>query len=281
MRILILGGSGMLGHQLFKTLCQNNDVKVTLHHYNDHNNDHQLFSSSNSYCNIDVLDTESLREIMSSYKPEIVLNAIGIIKQREDSKDIVRSLEVNALFPHRLAILCSDFGARLIHFSTDCIFSGKKGNYTETDISDALDLYGKTKFLGEVLGLNSLTIRSSIIGRELTRHTSLLDWFLNQSGEVNGFTNSIFSGFTTIEMSRIVEKVIFQFPDKSGIYNVSSDPISKFELLSLIKKIHSLDIEIVPYPNFYCDRSLNSSNFRREFSYNPPSWPKMISELKV
>jgi dTDP-4-dehydrorhamnose reductase len=165
--------------------------------------------------------------------------------------------------------------------STDCIFSGKKGSYLESDPSDAEDLYGKTKYLGEVHEANSLTLRTSIIGRELSRHTSLLDWFLAQAGTVKGFTNAIYTGFTTLEMSRIIEKMLLEYPDASGVYQVSSDPINKYELLLLIREKLGLDIEIIPDDAFCCDRSLDSSRFRTEFNYTPPTWPAMIEELLI
>ena len=281
MRILILGGDGMLGHQLLTYLQPRHDVKVTLRQDLVAYRQYGLFNNDNSFTAIDVRSLGRLIEVIADFQPEAIINAAGIVKQRADAKESIPSLEINALLPHRLALLCKGIGARLIHLSTDCIFSGKKGNYLESDPSDAEDLYGKTKFLGEVHEANSLTLRTSIIGRELSRHTSLLDWFLAQTGTVNGFTKAIYTGFTTLEMSRIIEKMLLEYPDASGVYQVSSDPINKYDLLLLIREKLGLKIEIIPDDVFCCDRSLDSSRFRAEFDYTPPTWGAMIEELRI
>lgn len=281
MRILILGGDGMLGHQLLKHLQPRHDVKVTLRQDIGAYTSFGLFRRDNAYDAVDIRYLERLVEVMADFRPEAVINAVGIVKQRADAKESIPSLEINALLPHRLAVLCKGIGARLIHLSTDCIFSGKKGGYLESDPSDAEDLYGKTKYLGEVHEVNSLTLRTSIIGRELSRHTSLLDWFLAQSGTVKGFTKAIYTGFTTLEMSRIIEKLLLEYPDASGVYQVSSDPINKYELLLLVREKLGHDIDIVPDDVFCCDRSLDSSRFRSDFNYTPPTWPAMIEELRI
>lgn len=279
MRILILGGDGMLGHQLLNQYTPRHEVKVTLRQDLSAYTLYNLFTRQNSFDGVDVRSLDRLVEVMADFRPEAVINAVGIVKQRADAKESIPSLEINALLPHRLAVLCKGIGARLIHLSTDCVFSGKKGNYLESDPSDAEDLYGKTKFLGEVHEANSLTLRTSIIGREISRHTSLLDWFLAQTGTVKGFTKAIYTGFTTLEMSKIIEKMLLEYPDASGVYQVASYPINKYELLLLIREILGLNIEIVPDDFFCCDRSLNSSRFRAEFNYTPPTWPAMIEEL--
>jgi dTDP-4-dehydrorhamnose reductase len=188
MRILILGGDGMLGHQLYRHFSREHEARVTLRQdLAVYQQLFPLFNERNAYAGIDVRSLERLVEVISDFRPEIVLNAIGIVKQRSTSKESIPSIEINALLPHRLAVLCSAIGARLIHYSTDCVFSGRKGNYQETDPSDAEDLYGKSKFLGEVHERHCITLRSSIIGRELSRKTSLFEWFLSQSGTVRGF----------------------------------------------------------------------------------------------
>lgn len=281
MRILILGGDGMLGHRLLDHLQPRHEVKVTLRQDLLAYASFGIFSKENAYDAIDIRSLERVVEVMADFRPEAVINAVGIVKQRPDAKEIIPSLEINALLPHRLALLCKGIGARLIHLSTDCIFSGKKGSYLESDPSDAEDLYGKTKYLGEVYEANSLTLRTSIIGRELSRHTSLMDWFLAQTGTVKGFTRAIYTGFTTLEMSRIIEKMLLEHPEASGVYQVSSEPINKYELLQLIRGKLGLDIEIIPDDTFCCDRSLDSQRFRGEFNYTPPSWPDMIEELRI
>ena len=167
----------------------------------------------------------------------------------------------------------------MIHLSTDCVFSGASGNYREDDPSDATDLYGKSKYLGEVSEQNCLTLRTSMIGNELFRRKSLLEWFLAQKGSIRGFKKAIFSGFTTLELSRIIEMMIVRFPGASGLYHVSSEPISKYDLLNLIKTKLKLPIKILPDESFFCDRSLDSSKFRDEFDYQPPTWEEMVDEL--
>jgi dTDP-4-dehydrorhamnose reductase len=279
MRILILGGDGMMGHQLFQHLSDRHEVRVTLRQGLSAYAAFGLFDEENSYTEIDVRSITHVREVLVDFQPEIVVNAVGIVKQRRTAKESIPSLEINALFPHRLALLCNEINTRMLHLSTDCIFSGKKGNYLESDPSDAEDLYGRTKYLGEVQDSRCLTLRTSIIGKELSRKLGLLEWFLAQSGVVHGYKRAIFSGFTTPEMSRIVEKILVEYPETGGIYHVSSDPISKFDLLMLIKEKLGLSTEIRPDQKIQYDRSLDSTRFRREFNYTPPTWEEMIKEL--
>jgi len=279
MRILILGGDGMLGHQLFKHLKLNHDVRVTLRQDLAVYNKLMLFGTENSYTGIDVRSHIKLAAVITDFHPDVVVNAIGIVKQLPEASQSIPSIEINALFPHRLALLCKDISARMVHLSTDCVFSGNKGNYKESDTPDPDDLYGRTKFLGEVNEEHCLTLRTSMIGPELFRKKNLLEWFLDQSKTVQGYKKVIFSGFTTLELSRVIENMISNYPEANGVYHVSSEPISKFELLCLIKKGLKLPIEIIPDESFICDRSLDSTKFRQEFDYYPPSWEEMVREL--
>jgi dTDP-4-dehydrorhamnose reductase len=279
MKILILGGDGMLGHQLLIAYQQRHDVRVTLRRDLNDYDSCGLFNTENSYAGVDVRNNNRLVEVFSEFHPEAVINAVGIVKQHVEAKVAIPSLEINALLPHRLALLCRATGARLVHLSTDCVFSGKKGNYIETDESDAHDLYGKTKHLGELHEDHCLTLRTSIIGLELSRCKSLVEWFLTQKGAIKGFQKAIFSGFTTIEMSRIIENLLINYPDASGLYNVASFPINKYELLLLLKNKLELDINIHPDESVKIDRSLDSSRFQKEFNYSPPPWDSMIEEL--
>jgi dTDP-4-dehydrorhamnose reductase len=279
MRILIFGGDGMLGHQLLKYLYDRHDVRVTLRQNLSVYSEFGLFDEKNSYAETDVRNKERVKDVLADFQPHVAVNAIGIVKQRSAAKESIPSLEINALFPHRLALLCKGINARMIHMSTDCVFSGNKGMYRETDPSDAKDFYGRTKYLGEVHDSHCVTLRTSIIGRELSRKQGLLEWLLAQGGSVRGFKNAIFSGFTTLEFSRIIERVLTEYPEKAGLYHVSSDPISKFDLLALINKEMGLGIEIIPTEEPRLDRSLDSDKFRREFNYTPPTWEKMIKEL--
>ena len=279
MRILILGGDGMLGHQLFRHLSGNHQVKVSLRQDLDTYKSYGLFVHKNSYPGIDARYLGRLEDIMSDFNPDAVVNAIGIVKQRKASKDSILSIEINSLLPHQLAALCRLNGAKMVHLSTDCVFSGRKGNYCENDTADAEDLYGRSKLLGEVEAEGCLTLRTSIIGKELKRKSSLLEWFLAQKGEIKGYQKAIFSGFTTIELSRVIEMLLVKFPDAQGLYHVSSAPISKYDLLSMIKNQLKLQINIKPDRTFTCDRSLDSTLFRKTFKYSPPSWEYMITEL--
>ncbi|MDY6793343.1 MAG: SDR family oxidoreductase [Thermodesulfobacteriota bacterium] len=279
MRILILGGDGMLGHQLFKHLKTNHDVRVTLRQDLAAYQKFKLFNTEDTYTGIDVRSPIKLAGVITDFHPEVVVNAIGIVKQLPEASQSIPSIEINALFPHRLALLCKDISARMIHLSTDCVFSGNKGNYNESDTYDPDDLYGRTKFLGEVTEKHCLTLRTSMIGSELSRKKNLLEWFLAQRNTVQGYKKVIFSGFTTLELSRVIENMILNYPEANGVYHVSSEPISKFDLLCLIKKGLKLPVEIIPDESFICDRSLDSTKFRREFDYHPPSWEEMVSEL--
>jgi dTDP-4-dehydrorhamnose reductase len=280
MKILILGGDGMLGHQLLNSFKEKFQVKVTLRKNLNEYTQYKIFTNDNSYDQVDVRDFEKLVSVIAAYKPNVLINAVGIVKQRKDAKEIIPSLEINALLPHKLSLECGKYNTRLIHISTDCVFSGKTGMYDEQSFADADDIYGRTKYLGELSLNNCLTLRTSIIGRELSRHNSLLDWFLAQSGTIKGFKNAIFSGFTTIELARIIEMMILKYPGASGTYNVSSEPINKYDLLKMISEVLNHNIEIVVDEIFFCNRSLSSELFRKSFNYTPPSWLSMISELK-
>jgi dTDP-4-dehydrorhamnose reductase len=280
LRILILGGDGMLGHQLFKFLKGRHEVKVTLRQEMAVYKEFGLFNNDIAYTGIDARYIDRIMEVCADFHPNVLVNGVGIVKQRPTAKEYIPSLEINSLLPHRLSILCKAMKVRLVHISTDCVFSGKKGNYIETDPMDAEDLYGQSKFLGEVHDSHCITLRTSIIGRELSRKKSLLEWFLAEKGPVKGFKNAIFSGVTTLELSRIIEKILIEYPHSSGLYHVSSDPINKFDLLTLIKETLDLQTEIIPDESFHCDRSLDSTRFRREFNYMPPTWRMMVEELK-
>lgn len=279
MRILIPGGDGMLGHRLLEHFRSNHDVRVTLRRDAAAYAHYGLFSADNAHYGIDARDTDSLFGVLSDFRPQAVINAVGIVKQRPTATESIPSIEINALFPHRLALHCARIGARLVHVSTDCVFSGHRGNYRETDEPDPDDLYGRSKLLGEAQDPHCITLRTSIIGRELTRKKGLLEWFLAQKGAIRGYKNSVFSGFTNIELAHIIERILVTRPQASGVYHVSSDPISKYDLLMLVKRRLGLAVEIIPDDEIRVNRSLDSSRFRAEFGYTPPTWEAMIEEL--
>ena len=282
MRVLILGGDGMLGHQLFRQLNKRHEVCVTLRLGPEAYDAHPLFDKDRAFYGIDARQTDALFQVVTSFCPQTMVNAVGIVKQRSDAKEVIPSLEVNALLPHRLAEVCRQLGVRLVHLSTDCVFTGRKGQYRETDVPDAEDLYGRTKLLGEVSESHCLTVRTSMIGPELSRKSGLLEWFLAQKGRtVKGFTRAIFSGFPTVELARIIEHVIVNFPSLHGVYHVASEAISKYDLLTLIRDRINLPIAIEPDATFACDRSLDGSRFRKDTGYIAPSWKTMIDDMAL
>jgi len=280
-RILILGGDGMLGHQLLKSWRERHEVRVTLRGDGADYSHVGLFDAGNAFFGLDARDFTQMERVLRDFRPEAVVNAIGIVKQRAEAKDAILSIEINALLPHRLSALCENIGARLVQIGTDCVFSGQKGMYREGDLEDARDLYGRSKLLGEVTeGRHAVTLRTSIIGLELARKKSLIEWFLAQKGEIQGFAKAIYTGFTTLEMARIIERVLGEWTDLSGLWHVASSPISKLELLQRLSALlDRRDIEIIPDDAFRCDRSLDASRFHARTGYVPPSWDAMLAEL--
>src|SRR4051812_34305933 len=231
MRILILGGAGMLGHQLWRQLHSTHEVWVTLRKPLSHYSARGLFEADRTLSGIDVTSNDGLVNVFRGVRPEAVINCIGIIKQLKESKNPLLLVSINSLLPHQLSQICAVAGARLIHISTDCVFSGRSGNYNEDSVSDAEDLYGRTKFLGETHEPHCLTLRTSIIGRELETHLGLIEWFLSQRGKtIKGFRRAIYTGFTTSELARIIERVLLQHTDLGGVWQVSSNSINKYDL---------------------------------------------------
>src|SRR6266699_1869077 len=279
MKILILGGDGMLGHQLFRQWMGRHAVTAAVRGSLDSYVHFELFDRDNCIDKVDVRAVDDVLACVAKVRPDAIVNAVGLIKQRTGSDAALPSLELNSVFPHRLALIADGVGARVIHLSTDCVFSGYKGQYIESDTPDAKDIYGCTKLLGELHYPHCLTLRTSIVGRELSRKASLVEWFLSQRGRVKGFARAIYTGFTTLEMARILENVLVAHPKAHGLWHVSSEPISKYDLLCLLRKYFALDITVERDNEFVCDRSLVSDRFRKQFSYHPPSWDQMIKEL--
>jgi len=280
-RVLILGGTGMLGHKLVQKFRNRFDTWVTARNSFSRLEKYGIYDPSKTVSHVDSLNPDSILSTVGKVQPEVVINCIGIIKQLDEAKDPVLSLKINSLFPHQLAMICKAAHARMIHVSTDCVFNGRKGMYVETDPSDAEDLYGKTKFLGEVSGdENALTLRTSIIGREMTTSKSLIDWFLSQRGKtVNGYEKAVYTGLTTHAFADILADVINHHPKLHGLYQVSADPINKYELLKIVNECYHAGITIQKDSQFFCDRSLDSSKFRKITGYRPPAWETMIEEM--
>jgi dTDP-4-dehydrorhamnose reductase len=229
---------------------------------------------------IDVENQDSLVRLFNTVKPQVVINCIGLIKQLAAADDPLSAIPINSLLPHRLAALCAVAGARLIHVSTDCVFSGAKGGYTEDDPSDAKDLYGRSKYLGELSDPHTVTLRTSIIGPELDGGAhALLGWFLSQQQSTKGFTKAIFSGLPTVELARVIETLVIPRSEMSGLYHVAAKPIAKYELLTLIAEVYGKQIEIVPVDEPVIDRSLNADRFNTLTGYRAPEWRELISRM--
>jgi dTDP-4-dehydrorhamnose reductase len=282
MKAIVLGADGMLGHKIFQTLdSQFDDLAGTIRGKKEEG--HLLpaiFDSKNIFEDISTNDLPYLKSILESTSPDFIINCIGIIKQRATSNDKLLSMYVNAMFPHWLTSLSSNWGGKVIHFSTDCIFSGSRGAYIEDSPPDATDVYGQSKAIGELVSHNGLTLRTSIIGRELKYFSSLLEWFLAQEGKtIPGFSEVIYSGVTTNYLAKTVGFIIQKYPTLYGTYQIASNPISKYNLLNLIKKHYKTTVEIVRTEFPICNRSLIGSKFTKETKLIVPEWDILIKEM--
>ena len=273
MNVLVLGVSGMLGGTVFRLLSKffntygtsRNPSLVTIF-------DHVFYESN-------IFDPVKLIEIFEQTKPDVVINCIGIIKQKNCKVSVDDTIFINGVFPHNLFKICQEFNSRLIQISTDCVFKGDRGDYSEHDICDATDLYGKTKFLGELHYSNSVTLRTSIIGFENNSNYSLLEWFLSQKDSVNGYSKAIFSGVTTLELAKVIRDFVIPNSSIKGLYHVSSLPISKLNLLEKLNNFFDKNLTIINDSGLTINRSLNSHKFSRETGYSCPEWDKLILDL--
>lgn len=284
MNILVLGATGEIGHTICKTLLKNHSISALMRE-NNKLRSVNFFESilDESHCHFieDFKDFDLVENKIIKINPEIIVNCLGVIKHRKEcAEGITETAYINSDLPHLLAKTCIENNIRFIHLSTDCVFSGEKGNYKESDSPDPTDYYGKSKMLGEVNMPHALTLRTSFIGPALFHKTGLFEWIKQQKNKtINGYTNAIYSGLTTIAFSKILNKIIQDYPQLDGLLNISSDPISKFNLIQLINKKFQLNININPDNTFFCDRSLNSMVFRNKTNITIPSWNKMIDEL--
>ena len=270
----------MLGHKLVQQWQKFFDVYTTIRTEFKNVEKLLIFNRLKTFERIEINEINKVAEVVQIVQPNVIINAVGIIKQVPSSKDTIKTLMTNSIFPHQLAQIAAAANARLITISTDCVFRGDKGNYNENDIPDADDLYGKSKNLGEVTGENALTVRSSIIGREINSAHSLVEWFLsNRGGKVKGFEQAIYSGFPTKIFARILAEIIVDHPRLNGLYHVSSDPINKYDLLNLINDRYQARVDIERSDELRIDRSLDSSKFRKETGFQPASWEEMIEEM--
>lgn len=276
MKVLVLGASGMLGSAVMRVLSENDTWEVfgTVRSSASRFFPPSIARRLISGC--DVENHDALVDVLNKVKPTVVINCIGLIKQLADADNPLQALPINSLLPHRLAGLCKLSGSRLIHISTDCVFKGDKGGYTENDLSDATDLYGKSKFLGEVSLTHTVTLRTSIIGHELQSAHGLIEWFLTQEGRCNGYSRAIFSGLPTVALAQLIRDVIIPQHDLYGLYHVAAKPISKYDLLSLVADVYGKSIEIVQDNQLVIDRSLNAEKLETDTGYVPPDWRALV-----
>jgi dTDP-4-dehydrorhamnose reductase len=276
-KVLVIGASGMIGSTLLRVLSEKNDWEVfgTVRDESVK----RFFSASigdRLIAGVDVEYPDSLVKVLDQIRPDVVVNCAGLTKHKPEAEDPLVSIPINTLMPHRLAGLCKLVGARLIHLSTDCVFSGEKGGYVEDDFADARDVYGKSKALGEVLYPHTITLRTSTIGHELQSKYGLLDWFLSQEGCCKGYTRAIFSGLPTVVFAQVVRDVVIPHKELSGLYHVAAEPIGKFDLLKLIAEVYGKNIDIEPVDKLVIDRSLNAGRFRQATGYVAPDWRSLI-----
>ncbi len=280
MKILILGATGMLGSTIFRMFSDKTDWNVFGTVRSEESI--QTFSKTISdklISHCDVTDNDRLSQVITQANPDVVINCIGVVKQVSDAHDPVKMVTINSLLPHQLSKISANIGARLIHISTDCVFLGNKGNYTEDDIPDAQDIYGRSKLLGEVSSEHCITLRTSIIGPELNTKNGLLEWFLSQNDKCEGYAKAIFSGLPTIILAKIIAETIIPMRELHGVYHVASQPISKFNLLKLISDIYGKKIELISNNDLVIDRSLSADKFQKITGYKAPEWTEMIETM--
>lgn len=277
MRIFILGANGMIGSTLFRFFLLQESLDVYgLVRSKFVRENLKLFK--NILISGDLSNTNTLADLIKEYKPSVIINCAGITKHLKECKDNVKAIQINSLLPHKIVDICKNFDTRIIQISTDCIFSGNKGNYTEQDVPDSIDIYGKSKYLGEILDKPHLTIRTSTIGHEIYTNYGLLEWFLVQN-KCMGYKNAIFSGITTLELAKVIYKILRYHKNLYGLYHISSKPIDKYSLLKMIAVIYKHTVELTPSLDFRIDRSLNSTRFSLATDYISPQWEEMISSM--
>ena len=281
-KVLVLGATGMLGHTLLRYLHQDSSYEAWGTTRSDGIPEGLRADFAGRILRgLDVLHEDALPRALAHIRPDVVVNCVGIVKQRSDADDALVAIPVNAWLPHRIAQLCNLVGARFVQISTDCVFAGTRGMYVEADSPDATDLYGRSKHLGEVLAPNCVTIRTSIIGPELRGNRGLLNWFLSQSGAVKGYSRAYFSGVPTVELARILGEYVLNNPALEGLFHVSAERISKLDLLKLIAADYKFDIDINEDGHVELDRSLDSSLFQGKTGYRPPAWPELVTRMRT
>ena len=280
-RIVVLGANGMLGHTILQIMKLDPAHKVigVVRHESMARYLRTLMGAQ-VVAGGDFLLSDGLKSILESLRPEVVINCVGLVKQSVLSDNILAAVPINTIFPHTVAEICSLVGSRMVHISTDCVFSGAKGGYTEEDVPDATDVYGRSKILGEVNYPGTLTLRTSAVGHELNTNHGLINWFLSQQGSIKGYTQAIFSGLPSAELARVIRDRVLPHPDLEGKYHVAGPPISKHDLLQLVKQEYGKELQIEPDHRLVIDRSLDATLFMETTGYAAPPWPKMISTMR-
>lgn len=281
MKLLIVGASGMLGHMLFRFFLKKNINTFGLVR---NRSPLERIIPKHHHSKIIVADfvdnTAELEKFFDNYAPDIVINCVGLVKQLEGADTVTDSIRLNSLFPHQLASICMEYGSKMIHISTDCVFLGNRGGYLESDFADSRDIYGLSKFLGETSYEHCLTLRTSIIGTQLAGSSGLMEWLLGAQGEIFGYKKAFFSGLTTLEVAKFLYLYITKEIHLNGIYHLAGDVIDKFSLLELINSIYGAGKIILPNEDVVIDRSLNGVRLYKEIGYTPPKWDVMINELR-
>lgn len=280
MRILVLGASGMLGNAMLRVMSAKEAWSVFGTVRSADLALHAVAPHAVLIAGIHADQPDSLLAAFAQARPDVVINCVGLVKQLSNAEDPLVAVPINTLLPHRLARMCEVAGARLVHVSTDCVFSGKQGNYTEFDLADAQDVYGRSKLLGEVDYPHAVTLRTSIIGHELRSAHGLIDWFLSQQAGVKGYTEAVFSGLPTCELARVVRDFAIPHDSLRGVYHVAAEPISKHDLLQIVNREYGKNLQIEPDDQVKINRSLDASRFREATGYVAPAWPDLIAQMR-
>ena len=280
MKILVLGASGMLGNAMLRVMSGQEAWSVFGTVRGADPALHAAAPSAVLIPGIHADQPDSLLAAFAQARPDVVINCVGLVKQLSNAEDPLVAVPINTLLPHRLARMCEVAGARLVHVSTDCVFSGKQGSYKELDEADAQDVYGRSKLLGEVDYPHAVTLRTSIIGHELGSAHGLIDWFLSQQARVKGYTDAVFSGLPTFELARVVRDFVIPHASLRGVYHVAAEPISKHDLLQIVNCEYGQNLQIEPDDQVKINRSLDASRFREATGYVAPAWPELIAKMR-
>lgn len=280
MKILVLGASGMLGNAMLRVMSAQEAWSVFGTVRGVEPAFHAAAPRALLIPGVHADQPDTLLAAFAQARPDVVINCVGLVKQLSYAEDPLVAVPINTLLPHRLARMCEVAGARLVHVSTDCVFSGKQGSYTESDLADAQDVYGRSKLLGEVDYPHAVTLRTSIIGHELRSAHGLIDWFLSQQAQVKGYTAAVFSGLPTCELARVVRDFVIPHASLRGVYHVAAEPISKHDLLQIVNREYGKNLQIEPDDQVKINRSLDASRFREVTGYVAPAWPDLIAQMR-